>query len=288
MLRGVPHGSWRSRAASVTALPHNPSVLHSTPPHRPPLCPHTWYTGYLPSFWIKLRLLNVPAANSAAIAARIPAILGGPPALTVGMVAAFVAVSCIIAADTGAYFCGKSFGRTKLTSVSPKKTVEGAVGGLLSSIAVALGLYKVGGCAAVALGDLGGWLCGWVGQVGWTGCGEPARRPSHPSACPSPTHPPCTFPPSPGCQVAAWPASSLDAAAFGTIVFFASLMGDLIESVIKVGGGCVCRGWWWWWGGCKRKKPRRLALLGDAHPRYPSPTHPPTLSLSLPLQRPPA
>lgn len=32
----------------------------------------------------------------------------------------------------------------QLTAVSPKKTVEGAVGGLLSSIVVALGLYKVG------------------------------------------------------------------------------------------------------------------------------------------------
>lgn len=201
-------------------------------------------TGYLPSFWIKLRLLAMPAVNSGALAAAVPAVLGGPTHLTVGLLACFVAVSCIIAADTGAYFTGKSFGRTQvrgaagidgdreggrledgngvcssalsgclllccghaaacfstvlmhtsvqqhktgsavaaaslaghpcqactllrpplllgwlqlaaylptclpallqLTHVSPKKTVEGAVGGLLSSIAVALGLYKVG------------------------------------------------------------------------------------------------------------------------------------------------
>ena len=31
----------------------------------------------------------------------------------------------------------------QLSAVSPKKTVEGAVGGLLCSIGVALGLYKV-------------------------------------------------------------------------------------------------------------------------------------------------
>ena len=70
--------------------------------------------GYLPSFWIKLRLVAAPAANSAGVAALIPALLGGPAALTVGMVATFIAVSCIIAADTGAYFCGKAFGRTQV------------------------------------------------------------------------------------------------------------------------------------------------------------------------------
>ncbi|PSC75575.1 Phosphatidate cytidylyltransferase [Micractinium conductrix] len=138
-----------------------------------------FYCGYLPSFWIRLRLLSVPAVNSGALAATVPALLGGPTHLTVGLMAAFVAVACIIAADTGAYFCGKSFGRTQLTRVSPKKTVEGALGGLLSSIAVALGLYKT---------------CGW-------------------------------------------PDNSLSAAALGTLVFFSSLFGDLIESVIKRDAG---------------------------------------------------
>jgi phosphatidate cytidylyltransferase len=38
---------------------------------------------------------------------------------------------------------GKSLGRTKLTEISPKKTVEGAVGGLASSMAVAIGLSKL-------------------------------------------------------------------------------------------------------------------------------------------------
>ena len=38
---------------------------------------------------------------------------------------------------------GKSLGRTKLTEISPKKTVEGAIGGLASSIAVAVGLSKL-------------------------------------------------------------------------------------------------------------------------------------------------
>ena len=46
-------------------------------------------------------------------------------------------------ADTGAYFTGKQFGKVKLLpEVSPKKTVEGAFGGLLSSmIAATLGVW---------------------------------------------------------------------------------------------------------------------------------------------------
>lgn len=50
---------------------------------------------------------------------------------------------CIIAADTGAYFVGKNLGRTKLTDISPKKTVEGALGGLLCSIGVAMTMWKL-------------------------------------------------------------------------------------------------------------------------------------------------
>lgn len=48
-----------------------------------------------------------------------------------------VLVPCIIAftADTGAYFIGRSFGNHKLAPViSPNKTVEGAVGGVLCAV----------------------------------------------------------------------------------------------------------------------------------------------------------
>jgi len=41
--------------------------------------------------------------------------------------------------DTGAYFSGRFFGKTKLAPlISPKKTVEGAIGGLLFSLMAAL------------------------------------------------------------------------------------------------------------------------------------------------------
>lgn len=98
--------------------------------------------GYLPAFWIKLRLLAIPAINST-LAQSWQSGFQGVSQATVGLVATFIAVACVIAADTGAYFAGKSLGRTQLSSISPKKTVEGAIGGLISSIAVAFGCYKV-------------------------------------------------------------------------------------------------------------------------------------------------
>ena len=64
--------------------------------------------------------------------------LGGLTHWTVGLVATIMAVACVIAADTGAYICGSLMGRTQLISLSPKKTVEGAVGGALCSISTAL------------------------------------------------------------------------------------------------------------------------------------------------------
>lgn len=100
------------------------------------------YCGYLPSFWIKLRLLSIPAANSVLLHSWQGA-LGGVTNATVGLIATFTAVLCIIAADTGAYFCGKSLGKTQLISVSPKKTVEGAIGGLICSILGAVGCYNM-------------------------------------------------------------------------------------------------------------------------------------------------
>ena len=69
-------------------------------------------------------------------------LLGGLTHWTVGLIATFMTVACTIAADTGAYAFGKTLGRTQLISISPKKTVEGAVGGLACSTVVALAFWR--------------------------------------------------------------------------------------------------------------------------------------------------
>ncbi len=74
--------------------------------------------------------------------ARAQVALGGLTHWTVGLLATFMSVACVVAADTGAYAFGKTLGRTQLTSISPKKTVEGAAGGLACSTAVALGFWR--------------------------------------------------------------------------------------------------------------------------------------------------
>lgn len=55
-----------------------------------------------------------------------------------GFALALMALFCTWGADTGAYFAGRLFGRHKLYArISPAKTVEGAIGGLLAAIGVA-------------------------------------------------------------------------------------------------------------------------------------------------------
>jgi len=75
-------------------------------------------------------------------------------------------MACTMAADTGAYFSGRAFGRHKLAEgLSPKKTLEGFVGGVAATVGVgaAAGVLLLGsvgfgvaiGVAASVLGPLG-------------------------------------------------------------------------------------------------------------------------------------
>jgi phosphatidate cytidylyltransferase len=77
----------------------------------------------------------------------------------------FVVFSC----DTGAYYVGHRWGRHKLWPVvSPGKTIEGAIGGLLSSVVVSL---VVGTLLPIDVATVGfllalGFVLALVGQVG--------------------------------------------------------------------------------------------------------------------------
>ncbi len=53
------------------------------------------------------------------------------------------ALFCALITDTFAYFTGKFLGKHKLTKISPKKTVEGAIGGVIGGILSSVILFAV-------------------------------------------------------------------------------------------------------------------------------------------------
>ena len=44
----------------------------------------------------------------------------------------------IVASDIGSYFIGKSFGKRSLSPISPSKTIEGLIGGILCSVLLSI------------------------------------------------------------------------------------------------------------------------------------------------------
>eukprot|EP00522_Entomoneis_paludosa_P000952 CAMPEP_0172472188 /NCGR_PEP_ID=MMETSP1065-20121228/68208_1 /TAXON_ID=265537 /ORGANISM="Amphiprora paludosa, Strain CCMP125" /LENGTH=746 /DNA_ID=CAMNT_0013230317 /DNA_START=208 /DNA_END=2448 /DNA_ORIENTATION=+ len=129
-----------------------------------------FYLGYVPSFWVRIRLLG-----SGREATRLAPIVGPllnllhlraettlptmiyPKTIhlpiTTGAIFIFWTWLCLAFSDVFAYFVGKNLGRTKLAKLapaagatSPNKTVEGVLGG----------------CAvSAALGMLGAWVQKW-------------------------------------------------------------------------------------------------------------------------------
>lgn len=63
-----------------------------------------------------------------------------------------VAVALVWAADTGAYFIGRHFGRRKLSPrISPNKTVEGLLGGMVAGVVVAVAFAPFAGATVAQL-----------------------------------------------------------------------------------------------------------------------------------------
>lgn len=107
-----------------------------------------FYGGYLPSYWIRLRSLGQVSASNLPLDGFFPMQWTGLQGLPQGLTTTLLAFICIWAADIGAYTFGKFFGRTRLSDISPKKTVEGAVFGVTGSVAVAV---------------VGSWYLDWPG-----------------------------------------------------------------------------------------------------------------------------
>ncbi len=97
-----------------------------------------FYCGYLPSYWVRLRSLGSGAVSNLPLGGYWPETWTNLQALPEGLTATLLTFLCIWAADIGAYTIGKFFGRTRLSDISPKKTVEGAVFGVAASVGVAV------------------------------------------------------------------------------------------------------------------------------------------------------
>ncbi len=92
-----------------------------------------FYLGFLPSYWIKLR-----GFESVAISTNQSYLWFENLTNTTGLYLTLTSCFLIVASDIGSYFIGKSFGKKSLSPISPSKTVEGLIGGICSSIVLAI------------------------------------------------------------------------------------------------------------------------------------------------------
>lgn len=97
-------------------------------------------------------LAVVPAWCALAVIHAGDADPSGLPLVPQGHVWVLVALLVVWAADSGAYFAGRRFGRRKLAPViSPNKTVEGLGGGLVAGVLVAVLAAPLAGAALAQL-----------------------------------------------------------------------------------------------------------------------------------------
>ena len=135
------------------------------------------HIGYLPSFWVRLVQESTQFSN---LRPEIPGFLDF---LTKGLLGGRMTQApailwwtwlCIAFSDVGAYFTGKTIGKNKLSvlsspagAASPNKTLEGCVGGFLTSMALATwGAHTMRWANWKVLGPLYGLLIGFVGLLG--------------------------------------------------------------------------------------------------------------------------
>ncbi len=132
-----------------------------------------FYTGYLPSYWVRLRGINSQGYSNFPLGGYLPQTWtdlfqrSHLSSLPQGLTVTVLTFLCIWTADIGAYFIGKYFGKTPLSEISPKKTVEGAVFGISATICVAVaGAYYLGWPQYIFTGSALGLLIGIASLLG--------------------------------------------------------------------------------------------------------------------------
>jgi CDP-diglyceride synthetase len=148
-----------------------------------------FYLGYVPSFWVRIRmigmgreptrlapitrpLLEFLKTKGQTLPAFIPKAVNLP--ITTGAVFIFWTWLCLAFSDVGAYFVGRKFGKTKLGVIapaagvtSPNKTVEGVLGGCAVSALLAMfGAWVQRWPAPLLTGAIHGILLGLLGLLG--------------------------------------------------------------------------------------------------------------------------
>ncbi len=93
-----------------------------------------FYLGFLPSHWIKLR--NFVDHDPSLIMKVFHQ--SNLEEVNLGLTITLATCLMIVASDIGAYFFGRVFGKHSLSPISPSKTIEGAIGGVLSAITLGM------------------------------------------------------------------------------------------------------------------------------------------------------
>lgn len=148
-----------------------------------------FYLGYIPSFWVRIRLigsgqeptrlapilgpiLQALGQKASSLPAFLPKCIHLP--ITSGAVFIFWTWISIAFSDVGAYFAGRKYGKTKLGKIapaagaaSPNKTVEGYLGGTLFAACFAtVGAWVMRWPYWYLTGPLHGVLLAFLGLVG--------------------------------------------------------------------------------------------------------------------------
>jgi len=148
-----------------------------------------FYLGYIPSFWVRIRMigsgrdptrlapllapiLEAMGQKASSLPAFLPKCIHLP--ITTGAIFIFWTWSSIAFSDVGAYFAGRKFGKTKLGKIapaagdaSPNKTVEGYLGGTLFAACFATaGAWVMRWPFWYVTGPVHGALLAFLGLVG--------------------------------------------------------------------------------------------------------------------------